>query len=105
MEQEILQKWTLEDSNLFALVKQASSVASLVRSYSVNEAPRLTGLCGPERIRTSDLLSVNETLYQLSHGSNLVGLRGLEPPLLSEYAPQAYAYTSSATSPNLPILP
>jgi hypothetical protein len=34
-----------------------------------------------------------------------VGLRGLEPPLLAKYAPQAYAYTSSATSPNLSILP
>lgn len=30
-----------------------------------------------------------------------MGSRGLEPPLLAKYAPQAYAYTNSATSPNL----
>ena len=28
-----------------------------------------------------------------------VGLRGLEPPILTEYGPKPYAYTSSATSP------
>ncbi len=29
----------------------------------------------------------------------MVGERGLEPPSLAAYAPQAYAYTNSATRP------
>ena len=37
--------------------------------------------------------------------SSLVGMRGFEPPRIAPYAPEAYAYTNSATCPNIVGMP
>src|SRR5262249_12838928 len=40
----------------------------------------VSGICGPDRNRTGDLLLARQALSQLSYGP-VVGVRGIEPPI------------------------
>ena len=78
---------------------------SPVFAYWLSRRPRLTRL---RSLRLSSPLMLSSGKRKIQayclYFSFAVGMRGLEPPRVAPYAPEAYAYTNSATCPYFLII-